>query len=92
MTRILLLIMIISCFTCHSLEAQEKATPKNGEGIELFLKRFGRNGANYRKEFIRLNKGKFGKNNSLKLGVKYTLPPLQKKTAASEAKKKTKKI
>lgn len=91
MTRILLLIMIISCFTCHSLEAQEKATPKNGEGIELFLKRFGRNGANYRKEFIRLNKGKFGKNNSLKLGVKYTLPPLQKKTAASEAKNKTKK-
>ena len=46
------------------LSAQEQATPKNGEGIELFLKRFGREGAAYRKAFIQLNKGKFGKNYS----------------------------
>ena len=30
----------------------------------------------YQKEFIELNKGKLGKNNSLRMGVKYTLPPL----------------
>lgn len=58
------------------LTAQEKAYPKNGEGITLFLKRFNRTGGTYQKEFIGLNKGKLGKNNTLRMGVKYTLPPL----------------
>ena len=72
------------------LSAQEQATPKNGEGIELFLKRFGREGAAYRKAFIQLNKGKFGKNYSLLKGVRYTLPPKDgsaPKTKAADATK-----
>ena len=72
------------------LSAQEQATPKNGEGIELFLKRFGREGAAYRKAFIQLNKGKFGKNYSLLKGVRYTLPPKNgsaPKTKAADATK-----
>ena len=72
------------------LSAQEQATPKNGEGIELFLKRFGREGAAYRKAFIELNKGKFGKNYSLLKGVRYTLPPKNGsavKTKAADATK-----
>mgnify|MGYP007116401732 CR=1 FL=1 len=67
---------IIALVYTGSLTAQEKAYPKNGEGITLFLKRFNRTGGTYQKEFIELNKGKLGKNNSLRMGVKYTLPPL----------------
>lgn len=66
-----------------TLCAQERAYPKNGEGVTLFLKRFNRNGEAYKREFIRLNKGKLGKNNSLRLGVKYTLPPLRNNEATS---------
>ena len=67
---------IIALVYTGSLTAQEKAYPKNGEGITLFLKRFNRTGGTYQKEFIGLNKGKLGKNNTLRMGVKYTLPPL----------------
>ena len=69
-------IFIIALVYTGSLTAQEKAYPKNGEGITLFLKRFNRTGGTYQKEFIELNKGKLGKNNTLRMGVKYTLPPL----------------
>ena len=69
-------IFIIALVYTGSLTAQEKAYPKNGEGITLFLKRFNRTGGTYQKEFIGFNKGKLGKNNSLRMGVKYTLPPL----------------
>ena len=71
----LLLFLIVMLLCGTGLSAQEQATPKNGEGIELFLKRFDREGADYRKAFIQLNKGKFGKNYSLLRGVKYMLPP-----------------
>lgn len=71
----LLLLLLVIVLSGTGLHAQEQATPKNGEGIELFLKRFGREGAESRKSFIQLNKGKFGKNYSLLRGVKYTLPP-----------------
>lgn len=71
----LLLFLLVIVLSGTGLSAQEQATPKNGEGIELFLKRFGREGADYRKAFIELNQGKFGKNYSLLRGVKYTLPP-----------------
>lgn len=73
-SRLLLLILL---FLPIALWAQEKAYPKNGEGIELFLKRFNRTGSYYQKEFIRLNKSKLGKNNMLITGVKYTIPPLK---------------
>ena len=76
-------IFIIALVYTGSLTAQEKAYPKNGEGITLFLKRFNRTGGTYQKEFIELNKGKLGKNNSLRMGVKYTClrspPPLRRR-------------
>ena len=77
----LLLLLLVIVLSGTGLHAQEQATPKNGEGIELFLKRFDREGATYRKAFIQLNKGKFGKNYSLLKGVKYTLPPKTNSTA-----------
>lgn len=86
-------IFIIALVYTGSLIAQEKAYPKNGEGITLFLKRFNRTGETYQKEFIELNKGKLGKKNSLRKGVKYTLPPLKTKgkgtTTASVSPKTT---
>ena len=67
-----LLFLLVIVLSGAGLHAQEQATPKNGEGIELFLKRFGREGAESRKAFIQLNKGKFGNHYSLLRGVKYT--------------------
>lgn len=45
----------------NRLQAQEKAFPKKGEGVTLFLKRHNRTGAAYQKQFIELNKKKLGK-------------------------------
>lgn len=74
------ILLCIASICTDGLWAQEKAFPKNGEGVTLFLQRFNRNTSACRKEFIRLNKSRLGKNNSLKMGVKYTLPPLPEKT------------
>jgi len=63
--------------------AQEKATPKSGDGITTFLRRHNRVGSDYQKQFIELNKTKLGKNNTLRLGVQYTLPPLKNTTQSS---------
>lgn len=86
----LLLLLLVLVLSGTGLSAQEQATPKNGEGIELFLKRFDREGASYRKTFIQLNKGKFGKNYSLLKGVKYTLPPKTENAANTKANGATK--
>ena len=86
----LLLLLLVLVLSGTGLSAQEQATPKNGEGIELFLKRFDREGASYRKDFIQLNKGKFGKNYSLLKGVKYTLPPKTENAANTKANGATK--
>lgn len=89
---IILLILLFFVLPAN-LGAQEKAYPKNGEGIELFLKRFNRTGSYYQKEFIRLNKSKLGRNNMLITGVKYTIPPLKKdeQPAKSESTSKRRK-
>ncbi|RHJ87700.1 N-acetylmuramoyl-L-alanine amidase [Parabacteroides sp. AM08-6] len=80
--RIKIGIIFIFFFTllyASDLQAQEKAFPKQGEGITLFLKRHNRSGAEYQKQFIQLNKTRLGKGNTLQMGVKYTLPPLKGK-------------
>lgn len=76
-------------FSC--LYAQDKATPKNGEGISTFLERNNRSGRKHYQAFVELNKKKLGPKVVLKLGVSYLLPPLveedgkeTKKTAVSE--------
>lgn len=66
---------------CSCMFAQEKVQPKKGDGVRSLLIRHHRPGAEYQKQFIELNKGKLGKNNSLLMGVSYTLPPLKKGTA-----------
>ena len=84
----IILSLLITLLCANQLQAQEKAFPKKGEGIALFLKRHNRPGADYQKQFIELNKSKLGKGNTLRMGVKYTLPPLQGKEAAVAAAKR----
>jgi len=69
-------ITILFSFFCALISAQnETAKPRNGEGTYTFLRRHNRtNDGDYNK-FLELNKGKFGRNNSLLKGVTYTLPP-----------------
>jgi N-acetylmuramoyl-L-alanine amidase len=55
---------------------QEKDKPRNGERITTFLLRHNRTGTKQYEEFIRLNKHKLGKSNTLLRGVYYVLPPL----------------
>ena len=83
----LVLFVFVALFIFNgTLFAQEKAFPKKGEGIILFLKRHNRVGKEYHDEFVKLNKTKLGNGNSLKMGVKYQLPPL-KGAAATVARK-----
>ncbi|MDL2265176.1 N-acetylmuramoyl-L-alanine amidase [Parabacteroides sp. OttesenSCG-928-G07] len=81
----ILAVLILAFIALLSVQAQETATPRAGDGISTFLRRHNRPGADYQKEFIELNKSKLGKNNSLILGTKYTLPSL--KESAPVAKK-----
>jgi N-acetylmuramoyl-L-alanine amidase len=78
-------------FAILSSFAQDKDTPRSGEGIYAFLRRHDRDAvANY-DEFIKLNKNKLGKNNSLLNGVTYLLPSIvdQAETKKQIAKQET---
>ena len=46
--------LFFTIFCVNRLQAQEKAFPKKGEGITLFLKRHNRTGISYQKQFIEL--------------------------------------
>jgi len=78
--RLLYVFFLLIIIICRQgVNAQEKVYPKKGDGITNLLIRHKRPGTEYHKEFIRLNKNKLGKNNSLVHGVAYTLPPLKAK-------------
>lgn len=79
----LIFILLLSLFYAGQLKAQEKSFPKRGEGITLFLKRHNRVGGDYHRQFVELNKKKLGKDHALRMGVRYTLPPLQGKEATA---------
>lgn len=65
------------CIGGQYLCAQEKVKPQKGDGVRSLLRRHDRPGEAYQKEFITLNKDKLGKDNTLMMGVAYTLPPLK---------------
>ena len=64
--------------------AQEKDKPLRGEGVHAFLRRHNRNDNQYYQVFVKLNKGKFGKDRSLLWDVDYQLP-----SVAGDSKLKT---
>ena len=63
--------------------AQQKAKPKEGEGIASFLLRHNRSPKKYYDDFIRLNQSKFGKKPVLKMGFSYVIPPVKHASAAA---------
>ncbi|MDR3056968.1 MAG: N-acetylmuramoyl-L-alanine amidase, partial [Prevotella sp.] len=73
---ILFLLFILTSIPGYS--QNDKDTPRNGEGVRAFLQRNKRTQEDHYTEFLKLNKGKFGKGNTLLKGVKYTLPPISK--------------
>lgn len=79
--KLYILLFLAFLFSGTTLWAQQKATPKAGEGISSFLLRHNRSPKKYYDDFIELNKQKLGKNNVLKVGVTYVIPPVKKSTA-----------
>ena len=84
-----LLIFLFSCFSLFALPT-EKAKPKDGEGIYRFLLNHGRDPKLHFDEFIELNKGKLGRNNTLKKDVLYILPSTSSEIADNNNSKKKK--
>ena len=82
--RFYILLLISFLLSLADVQAQQKATPKAGEGISTFLLRHNRAPKKYYDDFVELNKAKLGKGNVLKLGVTYTIPPVKRSAAASE--------
>ncbi len=76
------LFLFLFIFTQISAQ-QESAIPKQSEGVYAFLRRNGREGQVYLKEFVTLNQKKLGKNQTLKMGVSYLLPALKGSAAIS---------
>ena len=84
---IVLLYIPIFSQTAYSQEQKVvRSQPKTGEGVYDLLLRNGR-GLEYFNEFVALNKKRLGKDNSLKMGFYYIIPP--KKTGKSTATTKT---
>mgnify|MGYP000166951279 CR=1 FL=1 len=65
--KLYILLFLAFLFSGTTLWAQQKATPKAGEGISSFLLRHNRSPKKYYDDFIELNKQKLGKNNVLKV-------------------------
>lgn len=83
--------LLLFLFSCVGIFAQERDKPRDNEGIYAFLRRNKRTEKGHYEQFLELNKGKLGRNNMLKKGVSYTLPPVsgassQKQTSATSSK------
>lgn len=65
------------------VQAQEKATPKAGDGISTFLLRHNRSPKKYYDDFVELNKKKLGKEKVLKAGATYVIPPVKRSVATT---------
>lgn len=84
-------LILLFLFMLTAAFAQEKSVPRNGEGVHDFLLRHNRSIQYDYDAFIKLNKRKLGKNNSLINGRSYELPPKSnRKKKQSEQKKSTK--
>ncbi|MDR2824509.1 MAG: N-acetylmuramoyl-L-alanine amidase [Prevotellaceae bacterium] len=76
--RILQIIIIFLYLINTNIFAQTQTDkPEQGEGVYQFLKRNGCDVKENYDKFLELNKGKFGKNNSLLHGVSYVLPNIE---------------
>lgn len=69
-----ILCVLVSCGVWAQGDSLATDVPQAGEGIGAFLLRNGYNPTDYKEEFININKSRLGKDNMLKLGLKYYLP------------------
>ncbi len=77
---------LFCCFMGIFSYAQDrKAMPRNGEGVDTFLMRHHLSVRKYKQRFLDLNKGKFGRHNSLLIGTSYILPNNKKRTSYNES-------
>lgn len=81
MKRILFLLLTLT-LVLLPLRAQQRGTPRPGEGVAAFLLRHNRAPKLYTEDFLKLNRGKLGKNGALLQGVSYRIPP--KRTARTK--------
>lgn len=88
--RFYILLLISFLLSLTGVQAQQKATPKAGEGISTFLQRHNRSPRKYHDDFVELNKQRLGKNNALKMGVAYVIPPVKGTAATSQSSKASK--
>lgn len=75
--NLLLIALLVQIVFTTELLAQNNyklARARNGDGIITLLSRHGLSPKIYQDAFIKLNKAKLGKNNSLFKGKKYKLP------------------
>ncbi len=74
----LVLFLWCSLYIISALAQEETpyktSIPQKGEGLYAFLNRNNLNPDKFTQQFLDLNKGKFGKDNALLLGVKYKIP------------------
>lgn len=91
----ILFFFLFTVFCIPAVAQTGKGTPREGEGIHAFLRRHKRMGTGDYEKFLQLNKGKFGRNNSLIKGRTYILPPVtgtkketKKETLASQTAEK----
>lgn len=82
-SKLYILLFFVFLFSGTNLWAQERATPKSGEGISTFLLRHNRSPKKYYDDFIELNKKKLGKGDVLRMGVTYMIPPAKRSSRAS---------
>lgn len=82
--RFYILLFLGFLLSLMGVQAQEKATPKAGDGISTFLLRHNRSPKKYYDDFIKLNQKKLGKGNVLKTGITYTIPPVKRASEVSE--------
>lgn len=88
--RFYILLLISFLLSLAGVQAQQKATPKAGEGISTFLQRHNRSPRKYHDDFVELNKQRMGKNNALKMGVAYVIPPVKGTAGTSQSSKASK--
>lgn len=81
--KLYILLFFVFLFSGANLWAQERATPKAGEGISTFLLRHNRSPKKYYDDFVELNKKKLDKGDVLKMGVTYIIPPAKSSSRAS---------
>lgn len=87
MNRFLLILLLLSALLPSVSLSQKKGKPREGEGIQAFLRRHKKITPEDYTSFLELNKGKFGKGNTLLKGVYYILPTSTTPSAASGTRK-----